>query len=244
MSAVRCWQGLHPPAQAVSGRVNLHSIKLGEVLVFRCEEDTTHYSDVTLTTQPQIYCKDIPHGASNNDPASITWLCQITENTNVTIVGFNNNHETLIEFDVRAHDLEEALRGTPAPCTPSPPLPEPTTASPSINPNIARINQNNEPSTDEPTTTKQVITTAREYPLYVVLCALFIPLILVGGVVILLIVVVVKCSRKKKVLGDPESVEIDDYSNGGANASTEAQGEADQTLSSNQGDTSLDILNT
>ena len=238
MSAVRCWQGLDPPAQAVSGRVSLHFTKLGEVLVFRCEEDTTQYSDVTLTAKPQIYCQAIPHGASNDDQTSITWLCQVTENTNITIVGFNRmRNEKLIEFDVQVHDLEGALRETPAPCTPSPP--EPTTRSPSVNPNIGKINGL---STDEPTTTKVVITTVREYPLYVVLCTSFIPLILVGGVVTLLIVVVVKCSRKKKVLGDSESVQVDKYNSGGANASTEAQEEADQTFSSNQGDTSLDTM--
>ncbi len=230
--AVRCWQGLHPPTQAVSDHVDLHFTKLGEVLIFRCEGNTTHYSDVILGTLPEIYCGKVTPHNSNSDRINMTWLCWAMENTTVRIRGFTSIGgilKTLMEFDVLVHNLEGALRATPAPCTPPPP--ESTTTSPSEDPNVDEFHHNT--SMDEPTTSEAAITTAREYPLYVVLCALFIPLILVGGVVTLLIVVVVKCPRKNKVQDDPESV------NGGKDQATQ---EADETFSSNQGDTSSDVL--
>ena len=251
MSAnITCWQGLQPPAQVVSGHISLDLTKQGEMLLFRCEGNTTLYSDVTLRTQPEIYCSviSVPNGGGNSETLNSTWLCQATENTNVSIWAFNKqrdyNHEKLMDFDIQVHDLEDALRATPAPCVPtSDYTTDPTTGV--ENAGIVNNQQNSQPSTNEPTTATET-TTAKEYPLYVVLCALLIPLLVVAGVVILLIVVVMKCHHKNKMPNDPESVQMGKLNSGNddqQNTSHEVQDETiNQTISSNVGDTSSDNL--
>ena len=250
MSAnITCQYGLPPSTQVVSGHVCL-DLRQGEVLYIQCEGNTTLYSDLILTAQPEIHCQTGVHNNGNSAVLNTSWHCPAVENTNITISGIRKplfNDEELVKLITRVHNLTkyiEQVNTTPVSDYTTSSGPSTSTESP----DIGQIQQSNKPVTDEPTTAtenKVTTTAAREYPLYVVLCVLFIPSLVLAGVVVLLIMVVVKCCRKNKKTNDIESARMGERNNGNdgqQNTPNKVQDEANQTINSNIGDTSSDNL--